>query len=159
MDAIQFVPLNSVREEEIIALMNEERVGRLLPLLVGEFTAEDCRAFIAAKQALWDTHGYGPWAFVINGKFAGWGGLQAEAGDADFALILHPQFWGWGRKIYQRIVADAFERMQLDSITILFPPTRTNARAIERLGFVADGEVIVDDETFHRYRLHQSRAH
>ena len=44
---------------------------------------------------MWDEHGYGPWAFIINGEFAGWGGLQPEQGEADFALVLHPDFWGW----------------------------------------------------------------
>jgi len=31
--------------------------------------------WIAGKEKLWAEHGYGPWAFLIDGKFAGWGGL------------------------------------------------------------------------------------
>lgn len=32
--------------------------------------------------------------FFVDGQFAGWGGLQQEDGDADLALVLHPDYWG-----------------------------------------------------------------
>lgn len=133
--------------------MNDPAVGRFLPLLAGEFTAEDCRAFLAAKQSLWDQHGYGPWAFRIDGRFAGWGGLQPEEGEADFALILHPDYWGWGRRIFDLVRRQAFGPMGLSSITALLPPARSNARAIARLGFLEDGEVRIGGQVFRRYRL------
>lgn len=153
MDTIKLVHLYEINEKEIIALMTNEEVGKQLPLLTGEFTTEDCQAFIKAKKELWDTHGFGPWAFVINGKFAGWGGLQQEHGDADFALILHPNYWGWGRKIFNKVKDQAFNQMNIESITILFPPSRLNSKAITRLGFREEGKLIVNDETFIRFRL------
>ena len=155
---IDFVPLQDIAEEDLIALMNEPAVGRLLPLLGDGFSAEDCRAFLAAKQALWDEHGYGPWAFLIDGAFAGWGGLQPEQGEADFAMVLHPRFWGWGRQIFALVKARAFGEMGLASITALLPPTRTNANAIKRFGFVEDGSVDVDGERFRRFRLYGGAA-
>ena len=45
--------------------------------------------------------------------------------------------------------------MNLASITILFPPTRNNSRAITRFGFVEDGKVNVDGEVFIRFRLNK----
>lgn len=150
---LTFVSLNAIPERDIIALMNEPAVGRLLPLLGERFTDEDCRTFLAAKQALWDTHGFGPWAFRIDGEFAGWGGLQPERGEADFALILHPKFWGWGRRIFGLIKDRAFGPMGLSSITALLPPNRSNAGAIRRLGFLPDGETSVDGVRFLRFRL------
>lgn len=153
MDDIKFVHLSEVKEAQIIDLMNNEMVGKQLPLLSGGFSAEACRAFLKAKQQLWDEHGFGPWAFLINGEFAGWGGLQPEHGDADFALVLHPNFWGWGRKIFNKVKDRAFNQMNLDSITILFPPSRQNSKAIVRLGFAEDGQLSVDGELFMRYRL------
>ncbi|WP_205032083.1 GNAT family N-acetyltransferase [Hwanghaeella grinnelliae] len=153
MARIGFAPLQDIAEEDLIALMNEPAVGHFLPLLGDGFTAADCRAFLVAKQALWDAHGYGPWAFLIDGDFAGWGGLQPEQGDADFAMVLHPRFWGWGRRIFTLIKVRAFGEMGLTSITALLPPARTNANAIKRLGFVEDGSVHVDGERFRRFRL------
>lgn len=153
MDEIKCVHLGEIEPEHIIALMNNEKVGEQLPLLQGGFSAEKCRAFVAAKKQLWQHYGYGPWAFVINGEFAGWGGLQPEHGDADFALVLHPDFWGWGRKIFQKIISQAFDDMKLASITILLPPSRPNSKAVTRLGFVQEDQLIINDETFIRFRL------
>ncbi len=159
MGRVELVQLSEIDEDKIIALMNQEAVGRLLPLLNGTFDARNCRDFLAAKQKLWDEHGYGPWAFVIEGEFAGWGGLQAEQGDADFALILDQKFWGWGRRVFERVKEHAFGEMQLASITLLFPPNRSNARAVTRFGFVADGELTVDGEIFRRFRLNNPTVH
>jgi hypothetical protein len=43
--------------------------------------------------------------------------------------------------------------MGLDSVTILFPPSRTRIKGIFRLGFEPDGELEVGGEKFIRYRL------
>ncbi|WP_020591585.1 GNAT family N-acetyltransferase [Kiloniella laminariae] len=156
MDMIKFVRLSEIKEEQIIALMNNELVGRQMPLLAGGFSGESCRAFLKAKEQLWHAHGYGPWAFLIGGEFAGWGGLQPEQGDADFALVLHPRFWGWGRQIFNKVRDQAFNEMGLESITILLPPGRPNSKAVTRLGFVEDGQQSVDGELFMRFRLRGS---
>lgn len=153
MDPIEFVHLSEVREEDIIQLMNNERTARYLPLRRGEFTREDCRAFLAAKQRFWDENGFGPWAILIAGCFAGWGGLQPSEGDADFGLVLHPKYWGWGRRIFERVKEEAFGPMGLDSITVLLPPVRHHTGAIARLGFARDKDVEIDGEVFLRYRL------
>lgn len=153
MSEIKFVHLDEVGEDNIITLMNNEIVGLQLPLLVDGFSADACQAFLKAKKKLWDEHGFGPWAFIIKGEFAGWGGLQPEHGEADFALILNPKFWGWGRKIFNEVRDQAFNQMNLNSITILLPPSRPNSRAVTRLGFIDDGKVIIDGELFMRFRL------
>ena len=156
MDEIRFVQLCEVDQQQIIDLMNNEMVGKQLPLLANGFSAANCRAFLKAKKQLWDQYGYGPWAFLINGEFAGWGGLQPENGDADFALVLHPRFWGWGRRIFNQIKDQAFNQMQLDSITILLPPSRSNSKAVTRFGFIEEGQLTIDDETFLKFRLHKA---
>lgn len=73
--------------------MNDPLVRRQLPLAPEHFSEIDCEAFIAAKEQLWDEYGYGPWAIVVDGQFAGWGGLQPEGGEADLVLVLHPDYW------------------------------------------------------------------
>lgn len=153
MEDVQFVQLSQIKKELIIDLMNDEMVGKQLPLLSNGFSHEDYDAFLKAKKQLWDEHGFGPWAFLIQGNFAGWGGLQPEQGEADFALVLHPKFWGWGRKIFNKVKDQAFGQMNLDSITALLPPSRQNAKAITRLGFVLDGQLSIEGEVFTRFRL------
>jgi len=155
MDEIKFVHLNEIEEQQIIDLMNNEMVGKHLPLLADVFSAEDCQAFLKAKKNLWEEHGFGPWAFLIKGEFAGWGGLQPEQGEADFALVLHPRFWGWGRKIFNEFKDQAFSKMNLDSITILLPPNRPNSKTVTRLGFIEDGEFAIEGEIFLRFRFNK----
>ena len=153
MDEIKFVHFFEINEEEIIDLMNNEMVGKHMPLLTNGFTTKNCHAFLKAKNKLWDEYGFGPWAFLINGEFAGWGGLQPENGEADFGLVLHPKYWGWGRKIFNKVIDQAFNQMKLKSISILLPPSRLNSKSIMRLGFIEDGELMVEGEIFLKFRL------
>jgi ribosomal-protein-alanine N-acetyltransferase len=150
-----FARLTAVEPGDIVALMNLPAVRRHLPLARGVFDLDACAAFVAGKEEMWQRRGYGPWAFVIDGAFAGWGGLQPEGDDADLAVLLHPAFWGHGRVIYDRVISWGFDELGLESVTILLPPSRGGAHAIRRLGFVPDGESDEHGERFLRYRLHR----
>ena len=155
---IAFKRLPEVNPAEIIALHNNPLVRRQMPLFEGEFTQEDCRGFVRAKEQIWAEHGYGPWAFYIQEKFAGWGGLQPEGEDVDLGLVLHPDYWGWGKTLYEQIIARAFGEMGFESVTILFPPSRKRIKGILKLGFQEDGEVMYGQERFIRYRLWAPKA-
>ena len=150
---IEFKQLSQVNKSEIIELMNNPLVRRQMPLTSDNFSEADCEAFIAGKEQLWAEHGFGPWAFVVDGEFVGWGGLQPEEGEADLALVLHPKAWGMGKALYEEIIKRAFGEMGLESVTVLFPPTRTRVKGVLRLGFKLDGELEIQGERFLRYRL------
>ena len=153
MSDIQLVSLWDVERQKLIDLMNNDQVRALLPLLTEVFTEQACQAFLEAKQQLWDEHGYGPWGLVINGEFAGWGGLQPENGEADFALVLHPDYWGYGIKVFKLFERIAFVELKLKSITALFPPSRKNWKAITRFGFIKEKVLVIDGREFVRFRL------
>ncbi|WP_144120065.1 GNAT family N-acetyltransferase [Catellatospora sichuanensis] len=154
---LQLTRLGGVDPADIIALMSHRAVRRHMPLAEGAFGAAECAAFVTAKEALWRDHGYGPWAFLVDGEFAGWGGLQPEdGGDADLALVLHPRFWGHGRAICARVLDEAFGTFRFDSVTILLPPTRRSGHAVARLGFRTDGETSIEGRRFLRFRLHSA---
>lgn len=153
---LEFKHLSEINHAEIVALNTNPLVRRQMPLSNDDFGEAECRAWVAGKERQWEQYGYGPWAFIIDGKFAGWGGLQYEQGDADLGLVLHPDFWGMGKIIYDEIIRRAFGEMGLASVTILLPPTRTRVKGIRRLGFQLDGEVEIDGERFIRYRLFAS---
>lgn len=150
---IEWKHLGEIERSEIIDLMNLPLVRRQMPLLKGEFTKTDCDAFIQAKETMWQEAGFGPWAFVVDGQFAGWGGVQPDDGEADLALVLHPNFWGLGKQLYRLIVAKAFNELKVESIQVLFPPSRERVQGLLRLGFVQENEVTIGDEQFIRYRL------
>lgn len=155
---LEFKRLTAVDSQDIIALNNHPEVLRQMPLGSPDFDEVKAKEWVRQKDAQWDEHGYGPWAFFIDDEFAGWGGLQHEDGDADLALVLHPQFWGSGKVIYEEIVKRAFTDMGLGSITILLPFSRTRTKGIARLGFQADGEVEFDGVRFQRFRLYGGAA-
>lgn len=153
---IAFKQLNEVDKSDIMDLMNDPLVRRQMPLLKGDFDEGDCDKFVASKEKLWEEHGYGPYAFVIDERFAGWGGVQPEDGEADLALVLHPDFWGMGKVLYKEIIDRAFGEMGLESVIVLFPPTRTRIKGLLRLGFKEDEELVIGNEKFIRFRLVKS---
>ncbi|MEV0135785.1 GNAT family N-acetyltransferase [Dactylosporangium sp. NPDC050688] len=150
--------LTEVDPADLIELMNDPRVRRHMPLAVGRFGGEDCVAWVAAKEAMWRERGYGPWAFLVDGVFAGWGGLQPEGDDVDLALVLRPAFWGHGRAVAERVLTEAFGPFGFDEVTVLLPPSRGTAAAVRRLGFRPDGQVEVAGRTFLRFRISSPEA-
>lgn len=153
---IKFDHLKNISKQDIIELNTNERVLKQMPL--GNdvvFDEEKCISWVNEKENQWIEHGYGPWAFLVDGKFAGWGGLQYEEGDADLALVLHPRYWGLGKQIFNEIIKKAFTEMGFESITILLPPTRKKLKGIYLLGFEPDGEITISGERFIRYRLYK----
>lgn len=122
---IEFKHLGEIEKSNIIDLMNNALMRRQMPLLKGHFTEIDCDKFVASKEQMWKEHGYGPWAFVIDHQFAGWGGIQPDQGEADLALVLHPDYWGMGKILYKEIISKAFDELGLNSVQVLFPPSRT----------------------------------
>lgn len=154
--SIENSSLTEVSKTEVIELMNHPKVRQHMPLLDGKFDDAQYDLFIAAKKKIWEDHGYGPWAFKLEGKFVGWGGLQPVGEDVEIALVLHPDFWGLGKTLYQRIIDFAFQERNFESVIILFPPTRTRIKAIFKLGFQPDGEYSFAGHRYLRYRLQRS---
>ena len=152
-DRIVLTRLTEIAPQLIIDLMNDPLVRRHLPLAQGSFGPADCTDFVASKEKMWLEHGYGPWAIVIDGNFAGWGGLQPEGRDTDVGLVLHPKHWGEGQSLYKQFIQYAFEELGRESVITLLPPTRRHVGGVLRLGFRRDGDVVLNGERFVRYRL------
>ncbi len=152
-EEIAFTRLSEVDPKAIIELVNDPAVRRHLPLARGHFGPAEREKFVAAKERIWEENGFGSWAFVIGDEFVGWGGLQPEGDDVDVGLVLRPRYWGAGRILFTRIIAYAFGELGLGSVIALLPPSRKRVAGMRRLGFRRDGEVILENERFLRYRL------
>ena len=85
---IEFVRLTEVPLAPVVELLNEPRNARHMPL-AGTFTEEAAAEWVSAKDSQWASNGYGPWAVLVDGQFAGWGGFQREENGADFAWCSH----------------------------------------------------------------------
>ncbi|THF68188.1 GNAT family N-acetyltransferase [Deinococcus sp. Arct2-2] len=150
---VEFRRLSDVPPRDVVALHNHPRVRRTLPLAQSLMDETGAQRFIAAKERLWEEHGYGPWAFFVGDRFAGWGGLQPEGPDADLGLVLHPDFWGLGQQVIPAILRRAFSDWGLPSVTVLLPQGLRGTRAATRFGFRLDGKVMLNEVGFVRYRL------
>lgn len=151
---LEFKRLKEIDYAKIVALNTNTLVRRQMPLSNDQFDENACRKWVEEKEKQWELYGYGPWAFIIDGSFAGWGGFQCENSDADLGLVLHPTRWGNGKVIYNELIRRAFDEMGFESVTILLPPTRTRIKGILKLGFQPDGEVEIQSQRFFRYRLY-----
>ena len=149
---IGFVRLTDLPLAAVLALLNEARNARHMPLSK-EFTEESAAEWVAAKDGQWNVNGYGPWAVLIDGALAGWGGFQREENGADFALVLSPQHWGHGADVTRAALDRGFGELGLEEVIIALPYTRNPARVVARFGFTPDGEVTYDGAPFRQYRL------
>ncbi|HWA18644.1 MAG TPA: GNAT family N-acetyltransferase [Devosia sp.] len=146
--------LKDIPAETWLPLLNHPEVRRHMPL-AGDTVWTDVLAmeWAAGKDAQWTDNGFGPWALRVDGVFAGWGGFQKEGEDADFGLVLLPEFWGRGFAIAR----DLFDRDRASlgsrPISILLPPSRTRMKGLARLGFLPDGELDYDGHRFLKFRL------
>ncbi|NUT37394.1 MAG: GNAT family N-acetyltransferase [Hamadaea sp.] len=150
---MRFARLTEVAPADLVALFNDPLVRRHMPLASGEFRLDDCAGWVAAKDATWAEHGYGPQAIFVDDAFAGWGGLQPEDGDTDLAVVLHPRYWGHGRAVVELLLDQAFGELGFASVTILLPASRAAAHGVRRLGFLPDGSATFGDVAFQRFRL------
>jgi Acetyltransferase (GNAT) domain len=151
---IAFAPLSSIDPREMLALLTDPRVLRHLPLAGPEpMRPDEVSPWVAGKEAITKEHGYGPKAILIDGTFAGWGGLVPDEDGVDIALVLLPAFWGWGLRVLKILLGEAFGQLRLPYVLVHFPPSRTRIRGLLSLGFRRVGEEIVEAQRWVVYRL------
>lgn len=152
MAAVSFTRLTAVPPDEIQMLLNEPRNARHMPL-AGRFDAEATARWVAAKDLQWVEYGYGPWAVLVDGDFAGWAGFQHEENGADYALVLRPAYWGHGAAITRLALDRGFDELGLEAVILALPFSRRPERVVAKFGFVPDGEVAYAGTRFRQYRL------
>lgn len=144
--------LPEVRIENVLALLNEPRNARHMPL-ARAFARAEAAEWVREKDAQWIEHGIGPWAVLVDGVFAGWWGSETEGTGADFALVLRPDYWGWGTTVMGQALEKGFRSLGLDRVTISLPLTRNPHWVVTRCGFEPDGLTTHEGESFRRYLL------
>lgn len=153
---MQFIKkrLKDVDKEKIIQLLTHPLVKRHMPLSSAHFGEQEYDDFIRAKEKIWEEYGFGPEGYFANDVFIGWAGLQPDEGDDfEIAIVLVPDQWGYGMQLYKELVKFAFRVLQLKSVVIYFPPSRTRIKGIFKAGFSYDGEIVIEGKRFTRYRL------
>ena len=98
--SLRFDDLGDVSPEQLVAHMNDPRVAVHLPLLTHRWDIEDALAFKAAKAQRWLEDGLGHWAIHDGDRYVGWGGFEKEGDVWDFGLVLTPDAFGLGRRVF-----------------------------------------------------------
>ncbi|MEL6838222.1 MAG: GNAT family N-acetyltransferase [Pseudomonadota bacterium] len=150
---ITFARLTDVEPSEIVDHMSDPKVAEHMPLLDFKWNAKVAAGFVAKKEACWSRDGLGHWAFLVDGKYVGWGGFQKEGDEWDFGLVLRPDSFGLGRRITMKALAFAKSDDRIPFVTFLLPPSRKNLGALRRLGATQVDEIEYDGETFLKFRL------
>ncbi|WP_027015844.1 GNAT family N-acetyltransferase [Comamonas composti] len=133
-----------------MVLLNHPDVIRHMPLADTRWGESAVADWAKAKDAQWQESGYGPHAIRIDGHFAGWGGFQREGDEADFALVLLPQYWGQGASIFRSFMRDR-SALGIGPVSILLPPSRVRTQGLARLGFSPAGEIIYEGQRFLKF--------
>ncbi|MEM1073297.1 MAG: hypothetical protein AAGI36_02535 [Pseudomonadota bacterium] len=133
--------------------MSDARVAEHMPLLKGGWDTEMAATFVKKKEEYWARDGLGHWAFLVDGKYVGWGGFQKEDNEWDFGLVLRPDAFGLGRRISKKAIDFAIADDRIPFVTFLLPPSRRNLGALRRLGAEHVGDVAYDGEKFLKFRL------
>ncbi len=152
-EEISFVRLSDVEPAEIAAHMSDPRVAKHMPLLKGGWDAATAAEFVAMKEACWAKDGLGYWAFLLGGRYVGWGGFQKEGEEWDFGLVLKVDAFGLGRRISRKAIDFAIADERIPFVTFLLPPSRQKLGALGRLGAQRVGEINYDGEVFIKFRL------
>lgn len=152
-NVIEMVRLTEIDPSEIVAHMSDPRVGEHMPLLTFAWDTKVAASFVSKKEAYWERDGLGHWAFLVDGKYVGWGGFQKEGEEWDFGLVLRPDSFGLGRRIATKAIHFALANDRIPFVTFLLPPSRKNLGALARLGAKQVGQVEYEGETFLKFRL------
>ena len=142
--------MHEIEPEAWVTMMNHPKLAKHLPLLKSPFTLEDANEFVLIKESYWETQGYGPWALFHQNKLMGWGGFQPYQNQAELALVLHPNWWGWGKECLQKFI-EHNSYSHLEQVIALLPESRRSLRGMKRLGFHQKNTTFIDGNRFFQF--------
>jgi ribosomal-protein-alanine N-acetyltransferase len=151
---IEFVRLSSIDVHHLQRLVNDPLVTRHMPLADPDpMGPDEIRDWVAGKERISREHGFGPEAILIDGTFAGWGGIEPDGDGASISLVLLPAFWGHGREVLDLLLEEVFKTRDLPYLLVEFPPSRTRIHGLLSLGFRVVGDRQIGGHRFIVYRL------
>jgi hypothetical protein len=150
---LTFVRLPDISPDEIIAHMSDARVAEHMPLLKFKWDQQAVTKFVTAKEECWRRDGLGHWAILYNDTYVGWGGFQREGDEWDYGLVLKPEHFGLGTRIFRKAIEFAKADERIPFVTFLLPPSRKNLGGLASHGARFVEEIEYDGARFLKYRL------
>lgn len=150
MRHIDYLPLNQVDPDQLLSLLNKERVRSHL-MKHQLYGRESLLLWLNDKIKMDSTPGCRIRAVVVDKRCVGWCGIQYDNGDYEIAVVLDDSHWGLGRKIFRDLIAWAKE-LGHQTVSIHFFHTRPEYKFLRKIAQSVHESQIMDNK-FTTYRL------
>jgi hypothetical protein len=108
MSLLNYCGLEEVKEDELLALLNDERIREHL-VEHDTFDKIKLRSWVEEKGELNDIEGCRIRAIKQNDMLIGWCGIQLEGNDYELAIIISSSHWGVGKRVFNDLMSWAKE--------------------------------------------------
>lgn len=99
MKEVTYITLDQVDTSTLITLLNEQRIREHL-IDHASFDNDSVKKWMKEKIQVDKTQGCKVRAVVVDGKLAGWCGIQFENKQHEIAIVIGEKHWGLGKKIF-----------------------------------------------------------
>jgi RimJ/RimL family protein N-acetyltransferase len=131
-------------------LLDPEVEVRLRPAASPPMDAQGVADRLAADEAHWEEHGFGPWTLIErgSGEVVGRGGLQwtglEERQEVELPWAIASRHWGRGLATEAAVAALEWAR-QLglpEAVALITPDNDPSRRVAEKIGMRQDGQTV-----------------
>ncbi|WHI49670.1 N-acetyltransferase [Microbulbifer sp. MLAF003] len=108
MNTVEFRRLNAINQKELLAVLNEDKL-RMHLIDHAYFDDNSLKHWVEAKLIVDSLPGCRVRAVCIDGKIAGWCGIQPDDHGYELAIVLSQKFWGLGISLFKVLMRWANE--------------------------------------------------
>ena len=131
MSNIAYVKLNEINPEDLIAMLNKNRIREHL-IEHEMFDSNKVLSWLEEKNKMDSTDGCKVRGILSNNMLAGWCGIQLEEGKYEIAVVLDEVYWGMGKRIFSDIMNWA-KQLGHEEVYIHFLHTRPEYRFLRKI--------------------------
>ena len=129
-------------------LFQDARVKKHMPLSESNIGEKWIQNWIARKEMSSKMTPFEIYSIWNDDNFAGWGGIQADEENFEVAIVLKPEYWGFGHDIYGKFIKD-FELSGVTQPLLIYLPLSRGIKGIKnRFEFDALPNVKIDGIEF-----------
>ncbi|MFM7140070.1 MAG: hypothetical protein ACKOXS_07240 [Actinomycetes bacterium] len=133
---LHFKSLNEPSISEWLELFNDQKVKKHMPLADFSVDEDWIQSWIAKKLDSSKETPFEISSIWVEDKFAGWGGIQADGENFEVAIVLRPQYWGFGLEIYCNYINEYKNSGLANPLLVYLPLTRKIDGIKKRLNFI-----------------------
>ncbi|WNO11358.1 N-acetyltransferase [Teredinibacter sp. KSP-S5-2] len=131
MSKICYVRMDEVTPDQFLPLLNKQKIRTHL-IKHHLFDEETTKEWMADKVEMDSNPKCRVRAVIVDSCLAGWCGIQLEEGKYEIAIVLDDDFWGAGKRVFQKIMEWARE-FKHQTLLIHFLNTRPKYKFLQKM--------------------------